>query len=554
MELLVDLFGYLSIVVHGLTILSQSMALGGVLFLIFLARPLAPALGRAGQGIVAGTARIAGYAALALVASEAATVALQAAVLIETVDLSLGNVLSAEFAVAGLVKTAAAVSMAFVLLSWKDRAPVFGLLALSVIELAAATLTTHAAARLDGREALLAVEGLHQLGAAIWIGGIPCFLLTLARIRDGAAFRLVGSRFSRMSMVGVICILVSGVTMSVVYIGDLAGFYGTAFGVMVGAKIVMFLMLLALGGGNFLLVERLRRNPATPVNRLRRFAEVEFGIGIAIFFAAASLTSVPPSVDLTQDRVSWHEIVVRNTPEWPRLSSPSHDDLALPALQAQLDAEAAAKKAAPQVAFTPGAGDLPPRNADDIAWSEYNHHWAGLIVVLVGLLALLNRAGVGWARHWPLAFLGLAVFLFFRSDPETWPMGDIGFLDSFRDVEVLQHRFFVLLIVAFTYFEWRVRATNWNNQWAKLVFPLLCAAGGTMLLTHSHAIANVKDQLLIELTHTPLALAGIAAGWGRWLEIRLNPRENPIAWRVAGWVWPVCILFCGLLLLGYREA
>ena len=554
MELLVDLFGYLSIVVHGLTILSQSMALGGVLFLIFLARPLAPALGRAGPGIVAGTARIAGYAALALVASEAATVALQAAVLIETVDLSLGNVLSAEFAVAGLVKTAAAVSMAFVLLSWKDRAPVFGLLALSVIELAAATLTTHAAARLDGREALLAVEGLHQLGAAIWIGGIPCFLLTLARIRDGAAFRLVGSRFSRMSMVGVICILVSGVTMSVVYIGDLAGFYGTAFGVMVGAKIVMFLMLLALGGGNFLLVERLRRNPATPVNRLRRFAEVEFGIGIAIFFAAASLTSVPPSVDLTRDRVSWHEIVVRNTPEWPRLSSPSHDDLALPALQAQLDAEAAAKKAAPQVAFTPGAGDLPPRNADDIAWSEYNHHWAGLIVVLVGLLALLNRAGVGWARHWPLAFLGLALFLFFRSDPETWPMGDIGFLDSFRDVEVLQHRFFVLLIVAFTYFEWRVRATNWNNQWAKLVFPLLCAAGGTMLLTHSHAIANVKDQLLIELTHTPLALAGIAAGWGRWLEIRLNPRENPIAWRVAGWVWPVCILFCGLLLLGYREA
>lgn len=44
-----------------------------------------------------------------------------------------------------------------------------------------------------------------------------------------------------------------------------------------------------------------------------------------------------------------------------------------------------------------------------------------------------------WARHWPLIFLGLAVFLFFRSHPETWPMGNIGFLESFRDVEVLQH-------------------------------------------------------------------------------------------------------------------
>jgi putative copper resistance protein D len=552
MELLVDLFGYLSIIVHGLTILSQSMALGGALFLVLLARPLASRLGR--SQIAAGTARIAGYAALALLLSEAATVALQGAVLMDTVDLDLAQVLTAEFAIAGLVKIAAAASMALVLLSLRERTPPLPLLALTVIELAAATLTTHAAARLDNRGWLMAVEGLHQLGAAIWIGGIPCFLLALSRVRDGAAFRLVGARFSRMSMAGVACILVSGVTMSLLYIGSWPGLYGTAFGVMVGAKIGMFLMLLALGGMNFLLVERLRTNPATSVNRLRRFAEVEFGIGIAIFFAAASLTSVPPAVDLTQDRVSWQEIVERNTPEWPRLSSPDHDVLALPALQAKLDAEAAAKKAKPQVAFIPGGGELPPRNADDVAWSEYNHHWAGLIIVAVGLLALLNRAGLRLARHWPLAFLGLAVFLFFRSDPEVWPMGEVGFFDSLRDVEVLQHRFFVLLIVVFAFFEWRVRAAQWSSRYAALVFPLLCATGGTMLLTHSHAIANVKEQLLIELTHTPLALAGIAAGWARWLEIRLNPRENPFAWQIAGWVWPVCILFCGLLLLFYREA
>ena len=117
--------------------------------------------------------------------------------------------------------------------------------------------------------------------------------------------------------------------------------YGTAYGVMVGAKIAMFLMLLALGGGNFLLIERLRARPATPVTRLKRYAEVEIGIGVAIFFAAASLTSVPPAIDLTQDRVTRQEIVERNTPEWPRFTSPDHDKLALPALQAKLDAEAA---------------------------------------------------------------------------------------------------------------------------------------------------------------------------------------------------------------------
>jgi putative copper resistance protein D len=323
---------------------------------------------------------------------------------------------------------------------------------------------------------------------------------------------------------------------------------------MVGAKIGLFLMLLALGGLNFLSVERLRADPATSVNRLRRCAEAEIGISIALFFAAASLTSVPPAVDLTQDRATWSDIVTRNWPQWPSFSSPDHDQLAIPALQAKLDAEAAHHAAAPSVAFVPGAGELPPRNADDVAWSEYNHHWSGLFVVAIGLLALLNRAGVSWAKHWPLLFIGVGVFLFFRSDPEVWPLGEIGFFESFRDVEVLQHRAFVLLIVGFALFEWRVRAGGWNNKADALVFPLMCGMGGLLLLTHSHAIANIKEQLLIEITHTPLALAGIVAGWTRWLELRLDPRTSPVLVRVASWTWPVCLLLSGLILLDYREA
>ena len=122
---------------------------------------------------------------------------------------------------------------------------------------------------------------------------------------------------------------------------------------------------------NFLLVERLRANPATPVNRLRRFAEVEIGIGIAIFFAAASLTSVPPAVDLTQDRVTWPEIVERNTPEWPRLTSPDHDALALPALQAKLDAEAAQQRAAP-------AGRVRARRRGPAAAQRRRHRLVGI--------------------------------------------------------------------------------------------------------------------------------------------------------------------------------
>jgi putative copper resistance protein D len=553
--LLIDLFGYLSIVLHGLTVTAQSMTLGAVLFLALLARPLAPALGAPAEPILRGTVRIAAWSALALIVCGATTVALQTAVLVGTVDLPVGDVLDANFAVSGMVKTAAAAVILLVLLLRGQRTPLAVLLGLVVLELAAATLTTHAAARLDSRAPLLAVEFLHQFGAAIWIGGIPCFLLALARAGDGTegngvAWRLIGARFSRMSMVGVGCIVFSGIAMCFAYIGDWSGFYGTAYGVMVCAKIAMLLMLLGLGGMNFLLVERLRARPDTKITRLRRFAEVEIGIGITVFFAAASLTSVPPAVDLQQDRVSWHEIVERNLPEWPRFNSPDHDALALPALQAKLDAEAAQHTAAPQAAFVPGSGDLPPRNAADIAWSEYNHHWSGLFVVAIALLALLNQAGLRWARHWPLLFLGLAGFLFIRSDPETWPLGNIGFFESFRDVEVLQHRAFVLLLVVFALFEWRVRAGGWQSKRAALVFPLLTAVGAALLLTHSHAIANVRDQLLIEVTHTPLALAGVIAGWSRWLELRLDPPGN----RIAGWVWPVFLLISGLILLDYREA
>ncbi len=200
-------------------------------------------------------------------------------------------------------------------------------------------------------------------------------------------------------MVGVACIIVSGAVMAFLYVGSLDGFYGTAYGVMVATKIAMLLGLLALGGMNYLLVERLRLDPDVPVTRLKRFAEVEMGVGFALFFAAASVTSSPPSVDLPNDRVSWAEVVDRNTPQWPRLSSPSHADLALPALQLQLDAEAAAEAKKPPPAFVPGSGDLPPRNAEDIAWSEYNHHWAGLFVVAIAVLgtAQPGRTALGAA-------------------------------------------------------------------------------------------------------------------------------------------------------------
>ena len=150
-SLLIDLFGYLSIVIHGLTITAQSVALGSVLFLALLLRPMVAQLGAAGQGTERTCTAIAAWSALALVLCEATTVALQTAVLVGTVDITVADTLRAGFAVAGLVKTTAAALIALTLFGLGPRAPMAPLLVLAAIELAAATLTTHAAARLDHR-------------------------------------------------------------------------------------------------------------------------------------------------------------------------------------------------------------------------------------------------------------------------------------------------------------------------------------------------------------------------------------------------------------------
>jgi copper resistance protein D len=551
MALLLDLFGFLSVVLRGLTITAQSLTIGGILFMTLVAWPFRDELGDSGPRILARCRRVAGWSAagFALVAGLSALI--EASILSDTVGLSLAETIGAGFVRdAGAIILAAAAVAIICLGNPPRRWEAWVLPLLAVAVLVAQTMTSHAASRLDDRIPLAAAELLHQAAAAAWIGGIPYLLLAQGRCLDQASWRRVGKRFSHISMASVAVLVAAGLVMAVAYTGSVAAIYGTAYGVMLSTKVLLLGFLLLLGGMNYLIIEHLTQGSTVPMLRMRRFGEVEIGIGITLFFAAASLTSLPPAADLVNDRVSLHEIAERMTPHWPRLESPSHADLAIPMLQEKLDAEAASNARHPE-AFVPGAGELPPRNAEDIAWSEYNHHWSGLAVLLIGLLALAERTGKApWARNWPLVFLGLALFLFLRSDPETWPLGDIGLIESLRDPEVVQHRIFVLLIIGFGIFEWRVRTGRSKSPGAALVFPLITAVGSALLLTHSHALSNLKDQLLIEMTHVPLALCGILAGWARWLELRLDPPAS----RIAAWVWPVCLTLVGIILILYREA
>jgi copper resistance protein D len=409
---------------------------------------------------------------------------------------------------------------------------------------ASSAIVSHAVARVEWRVPLVALDGAHQVAAALWVGGLAHLVLfAIASHRSGVTQpRRIWNRppsgqagladpattirrFSTLAFWSMTALVAAGLALTLAYVGDPGALVGTAYGVMVLSKVALLLPALALAYVNMRVA---RRASAAPGARLWSFVEVELGLGITILFAAASLTSLPPAVDVTSDRASVAEVAARFTPTAPRLTSPPIDELlrtADPLMGRQLE-----------------------RKPVERAWSEYNHHWAGLFVVTMGALAMLHFVGVRPARHWPLVFLGLATFLFVRNDPRAWPLGPAGFWESLTLPDVLQHRTFVLLVVAFGIFEWMVRTERLAERPWGYVFPMLCAVGGGLLLTHSHAMFNLKDEFLTEVTHAPLGIAGAFAGWGRWLEVRL-----PAAGRAPGWIWRGCFTTVGLILLFYRE-
>jgi putative copper resistance protein D len=468
-------------------------------------------------------------------------------ILIQSADMTLADVSGANFVLAGILAIAAALVVVVLAGTRATKNPAVMLLP-AVLILLSSVMTSHAMARLDYRFLLAVVTALHQGATAVWLGGLFYLLISIPRSPDDDATRQLIARFSKLAMISVAVLAAAGFTLGYAYVGSLDAVFGTSYGIMVATKVVLFATLLLLGALNYQIAHA--PSGGSMIASLRRFGEAEIGIGITVILTAASLTSLPPAIDLQTDRVSRQEIVARFAPQIPRLSSPAVADLPEDVYAAEVKSfDAGALSSA---SFVPGQAGTRPNTVAEKSWSEYNHHWAGLIVLAIGFLAFLAQTKhFPWARNWPLLFLGLSLFLFLRSDPETWPLGPNGFWVTLQDPEVLLHRIFALLVIALAIFEWRVQTGRVATQRARLIFPALVAAASALLLTHSHSLGNIKEEVLAELSHAPLAVAGIVAGWSRWLEIRL-PAENKVRDKMA-WLWPTCLVLVGLLLLNYRE-
>jgi putative copper resistance protein D len=527
------LAGFLDVLLRGLGLIALSAAVGGVAYALVVLRALSTRAAASPEAL----ARVGGLMALGallLALSRAVVLFVLHPWVLADADgrWPVTDFVATAFGRASLVGIALALVLAAMAARLRRRpaarADWMGAAAIALLVLANSAWLAHAVSRLEGRGPLMLATVFHQAGAVIWMGG----LMHLARSWRAPLPPDALARFSLLGMAGVALVVGPGLGLGWGYVGSLTALIGTGYGVMVLTKVALMTAVLLLGGLNFLLIRRWTRGTGhpSPAPRLRPFVEAEVGIGITILLAAASLTSLPPAVDVVTDRATPAEVAARFVPKLPRLASPPVERLL--------------------AAAAPIDDTLSTRQPEEYAWSEYNHHTAGFFVFAMGVLALLERTGrARWARHWPLLLLGLAAFMFVRNDPRAWPLGPAGFWESMALPDVLQHRLVVLIVVAFGLFEWLVRIGALARPGWRFVFPIVCAVGGAMLLTHSHAMFNLKNEFLAEVSHAPMGVLGVLMGWGRWLELRLPGEDRALP----GWVWSTAFCLIGAILLVYRE-
>jgi len=396
----------------------------------------------------------------------------------------------------------------------------------------------HAAGRFDNKLFLMALTVLHEVGAALWLGGIAQLLSIWTIKHRNPAMHIewtqLLSRFSIFGVASVTILLSTGVPMGWIYIHTFDGLIGTGYGNLLTVKISLLCMVLCFANYNYRAARyaRLTGFNAYTNNRVPYFIEAEAFILVSILFTAAALSSQPPSADIPNLTVPFSEVVETFKPRIPRTTSPTHQELL-----------------AGEAGRTAIIGQNPSTAATN--WSDYNHNMSGIIMFVMTIMGILSYISpYRWTHYWPLGFVGLSIFLFFRSDAESWPLGPVGFWEStLGNGEILQHRIATLLVFFLGVFEYQARKTKNKDSWLPYAFPMLTAFGGLLLLTHSHVGFQAKSEFLIQISHTLMGALSIVIACGRWLELRLADSAG----RVAGFVSISGIFLISLILMFYRE-
>ncbi len=199
---------------------------------------------------------------------------------------------------------------------------------------------------------------------------------------------------------------------------------------------------------------------------------------------------------------------------------------------------------------------------EELAYTLFMHHSSGLAVLLVGVLVFTDRlTGQRFERirlGMGLVWLIFGIHIFIRSDPEGWPVGPAGFLESFSmptASEWMQHKALSLIPLSLGVF-YLVHCGRQVGQtgaprpsrlaYGNYVLAALGLLGAVGLLIHQHQDHPGMD--LVNFQHRLMAVSSLFIVASAVLE-----SQEWLGWRVKPYLLPSGLMIIGLQLALYVE-
>ena len=209
----------------------------------------------------------------------------------------------------------------------------------------------------------------------------------------------------------------------------------------------------------------------------------------------------------------------------------------------------------------PAASEGPAEAAKHLAdkkESEFNHHLAGLFVIVAGMFILSESyLAKRWPLIrfvWPMCFLAVGLFVLVFSDTEIWPFGPQSpWYAITHNSEDLQHKVFSIILLAIGYVELQRVRGRLTAPWANWFFPVIGVAGAILLLFHVHsgdmqAPHAMETMERIQKEHRWFAATGLGVALANGLA------GTPQKWQqLFKKAWPALLIVLGVLLTQYTE-
>ena len=179
---------------------------------------------------------------------------------------------------------------------------------LSLPLVASRSLTSHAIAVKENTMLVVSADALHLIATALWAGGLPVLFGILFQGIKRLNFPLTWaaeavSRFSRLALLSVGVLLLTGTYQSWIHVQNLSVFFGSPYGRVLLLKLLFVLSMLGIGAVNFLSTRPVLLTAAQsngenlPVKkRLLKRIGMESLLGLMVLSVTGFLTVLPPGV------------------------------------------------------------------------------------------------------------------------------------------------------------------------------------------------------------------------------------------------------------------